>query len=64
MRVGPRHCRCSARATGAANVEGMEEILFAFISVGVAALGIGMVLAAAHIERKRQERHTEQFGDH
>jgi hypothetical protein len=43
---------------------GMEEILFAFIPVGVAALGIGMVWGAAHIERKRQERHAERFGEH
>jgi hypothetical protein len=42
----------------------MHWAAFAIISIGAAAIGIGIVLAAGQIEQKRRVRHIEQFGDH
>jgi hypothetical protein len=42
----------------------MEWIAFSFLSVGIAAIGYGLVAAASRIEQRRRERHTERFGDH
>jgi hypothetical protein len=42
----------------------MDWIIFACVSVGAAAAGVGMVIAASRIEQRHRERHTERFGDH
>jgi hypothetical protein len=39
----------------------MQWVVFALVTAGAAAVGIGMVLAAAHIERARLARHTERY---
>ena len=42
----------------------MQWVIFAVMSVGAAALGFGIVLAAAYVERARRVRHNEMSGDH
>ena len=42
----------------------MDWIIFACISIGTAAAGIGIVMAASRIERERRARHAERFGKH
>jgi hypothetical protein len=37
----------------------MDWIIFACVSIGAAAAGIGMVMAASRIEHRRRARHTE-----
>jgi hypothetical protein len=41
-----------------------DWIIFALVSVGAAAAGFGIVIAASRIEQRRRARHTELFGDH
>jgi hypothetical protein len=42
----------------------MDWKIFACISIGAAAAGIGIVMAASRIERERRARHAERFGKH
>jgi hypothetical protein len=42
----------------------MVWIALGFLSVGIAAIGYGLVVAASRIENRLRERHTERFGDH
>jgi hypothetical protein len=42
----------------------MEWIIFACVSLGAAAVGVGIVLAASRIEHRRRIRHTDKFGDY
>ena len=45
-------------------MSGMEWIIFALKSLGAAAIGVSIVIAASQIERGRRTRHDKACGEH